>query len=546
MKIKLSKIVSCTLVCTGVFSAIGAGMYARTQASDSDLDVSLSAVTPTAASCQAFLVNHDARGGQLALLQNGREVVYSNALFTFPADHSYASLYFVDVQENGYLRFQADVGLHSAVRSKGGEVEFKVFADGVQVYASGTVTHETEAQSVDVDLEGVEVLQLVVDAKGSNTNDQAVWGNARFTTAGSTPYLAVDDLEFNQSWQVTPENLLEYVSARDAHGNDITDSVTYETDYRGQESGTFSVTYTAADQAGNTHSRTVDLVVTGEDYTGELSVDRLRKPWASYLYHGRGTLGTQGKKAWDLMLAQVLDFDPSQWTLTTRWNEEVYEMDVDLQAHGIFTTTEEMRALSSMFLDDEPRTFILKDWGCELTTKDGLVSHVKMWAKKSQADQYDAMLTRIEGNTQRMLAEYQPDMTEAQGLYYVSNAYKRWVKYGNNGQLLSDSLGNGVAVCGGNARGYIYLSQRLGSKSVWGRSGSHAWSFTKLVDEKAWFKTDLLSGEFLAPGVNGEGNLSVGGSYKPRHYKWFVFGQEQYDKSLLGYPAVSEPGPGAV
>ena len=80
MKIKLSKIVSCTLVCTGVFSAIGAGMYARTQASDSDLDVSLSAVTPTAASCQAFLVNHDARGGQLALLQDGREVVYSNAL----------------------------------------------------------------------------------------------------------------------------------------------------------------------------------------------------------------------------------------------------------------------------------------------------------------------------------------------------------------------------------------------------------------------------------------------------------------------------------
>ena len=54
MKIKLSKIVSCTLVCTGVLSAIGAGMYARTQASDSDLDVSLSAVTPTAASDTLF------------------------------------------------------------------------------------------------------------------------------------------------------------------------------------------------------------------------------------------------------------------------------------------------------------------------------------------------------------------------------------------------------------------------------------------------------------------------------------------------------------
>lgn len=95
------------------------------------------------------------------------------------------------------------------------QVEFKVFADGQQVYSSGTVTNETQAQSVDVDRSGVEVLQLVVDAKGSNANDQAVWGNARFTTAGNTPYLAVDDLEFNQRWQVTPENILEYVSAKD-------------------------------------------------------------------------------------------------------------------------------------------------------------------------------------------------------------------------------------------------------------------------------------------------------------------------------------------
>lgn len=533
------KIVAGSLVAAGVMGAMGVELYTtQAQATNANVDVFLSNLTPTATSCQTFLKNQDSSGAQLALLQNGQEVSYDNALLTIPANNSYASLYFVDVQENGYLRFQADVGLHSAVRSKGGQVEFKVFADGQQVYSSGTVTNETQAQSVDVDLSGVEVLQLVVDAKGSNANDQAVWGNARFTTAGNTPYLAVDDLEFNQSWQVTPENILEYVSAKDVGGNDITNSVTYETDYQGQDSGTFSVTYTATDSVGNTHSRTVDLVVTGEDYTGELTVDRLRKPWASYLYHGRGTLGSQGKKAWDLILSQVLDFQPEKWKLINRWGEDVYEVNVNLQDYNIFTTKAEMNALGTMFMDDEPRTFHLKDWGCDVYTKDGLASNVVMWVKKSQADQYDAMLTKIEGNTQMMLAKYKPDMTEAQGLYYVSNAYKSWLKYGNNGQLLSDSLGNGTAVCGGNARGYIYLSQRLGSKSVWGRSGSHAWSFTKLVDVKEWFKTDLLSGEFLAPGVNGEGNLSVGGSYKPRHYKWFVFGTQQYDKNLLRYPSV--------
>ena len=71
-----------------------------------------------------------------------------------------------------------------------------------------------------------------------------------------------------------------------------------------------------------------------------------------------------------------------------------------------------------------------------------------------------------------------------------------------------------------------------------GRSGSHAWSFTKLWDTDYWFKTDLLSGEFLAPGVNGKGNLTVQGDYTTRHYKWFEFGTLEYPRNLLKYPSV--------
>ena len=532
--------VGSTLAFGGVLAAFGVGLYGtlQAQASTSMMDVALSSLTPTASRCQTLLKDQDSAGNSLTLLQDGQEVSYDTGLLTVPASNSYASLYFIDIQENGYQSFSADIGLNASVRNTGGEVEFKVFADGEQVYTSGTVTNSTPAQHVEIDLTQVEVLQLVVDAKGTNANDMAVWADAHFTKVENAPYLAVDDLEFNQSWQATPENILEHVTAKDMAGNDISNQVTYQTDYKGEASGTYSVTYTATDDQGNTHARTVDLVVTGEDYTQELSLERLKQPWASYLYHGRGTLNTQSKKAWDLILAQILDFDPTQWKLINHWGEDVYEVDVDLQAHGIFTTQKELNALCSMFMDDEPRTFILKDWGCEVSAKDGLASHVKMWVKKSQVDGYDAMLTKIESNAQAMLDAYQPDMTEAQALYYVSETYKKWLKYGNGGQLLSDSLGNGIAVCGGNARGYIYLSQRMGSKSVWGRSGSHAWSFTKLVDVKEWFKTDLLSGEFLAPGKDGEGNLQVGGDYTTRHYKWFTFGQVQYDKKLLRYPSV--------
>lgn len=526
----------CTLALAGV---LGAAWYtaAPAQAASPTAQVALSGLKPSASSCQVLRQDTDAQGQKLALPTAEGIRPCQTGLLTVPGNKSYASVSFVDVQENGYERFQADVGLQAVPGSKGGEVEFRVLADGKQVFASGAVTSDTPAKHVEVDLRQVQVLQLVVDARGSNAHDLAVWGDACFTKTADAPYLAVDDLEFNQSWQVTKQNILEYVVARDAQGQDISQKVTYQTDYKGEDKGTFHVTYTAADQAGHTHTRTVNLTVTGEDYTRELSMDRLKKPWASYLYHGRGTLDSQGKKAWDLILAQVLDFHPEQWKLVKHWGEEVYAVDVDLQAHHIYATPGQLSALESMLMDDEPRTFHVKDWGCQVTQKDGLASHVTVWVSK-QGLRQEEWLKKIEANAQKMLAKYQPDMTEAQALSAVSNAYKGWLRYGGLGQLLTDSLGNGTAVCGGNARGYIYLSQRLGTKSVWGRSNSHAWSFTKLADVAAWYKTDLLSGEFLAPGKHGEGNLSVGGNFKSRHYRWFEFGQEQYDRTLLRYPSV--------
>lgn len=539
MKAKLRKMISFTLVSASFMGV--SGVYAgnsRVLASDEAEEAALGNLTPTAASCQTFVKNEDADGNPLKMYRNGEEVTYENGILTVPKSGSYASIYFTDLRENGYEGFSAEIGLLSSARDMGGEAEFRIYVDGEAVYESGTVNGQTEARTVEIDLSDAEVLQLVVDAEGSNAGDLAVWGNAHFTRQKDLPFLSVGDLEFSRSWQVTPENILEYVSAHDVNGNDITSGIRYTTDYSGEESGVFRVTYTAEDAVGNTHSRTVRMTVTGEDCTQELSLERLRQPWASYLYHGRGTLSAQGRKAWDLILSRVLDFQADEWKQTNVWGEDVYELDVDLQENGIFVLKKEMTSLASMFMDDEPRTFIMKDWACTVTEKDGMASHVKLWAKKTQADSYDELLLRIEGNTQKMLAEYQSDMTEAQALYYVSEVYRKWLVYEGGGQLLSDSLGNGKAVCGGNARGYIYLSQRLGSKSVWGRSGSHAWSFTKLADVKEWFKTDLLSGEFLAPGKNGEGNLSVGGDFRSRHYKWFVFGSVQYDRSLLRYPSV--------
>lgn len=61
-----------------------------------------------------------------------------------------------------------------------GDVTFSVLGDGQSMYESGTVTKESGTQIVDIDITGINTLQLQVgNANGSNGNDHANWGNAR-------------------------------------------------------------------------------------------------------------------------------------------------------------------------------------------------------------------------------------------------------------------------------------------------------------------------------------------------------------------------------
>ena len=65
--------------------------------------------------------------------------------------------------------FQADVGLDDEVRSQSlGSVVFQVFADGAKLYDSGTMTTTTATKSVNVNLSGHTMLELVVTDAGDN------------------------------------------------------------------------------------------------------------------------------------------------------------------------------------------------------------------------------------------------------------------------------------------------------------------------------------------------------------------------------------------
>ncbi|MEE2524443.1 NPCBM/NEW2 domain-containing protein [Pseudarthrobacter sp. J75] len=74
--------------------------------------------------------------------------------------------------------FTAQVGLESDF---GGNIIFKVNADGVNKYQSRTYTPGFAPESVDVDVTGAAYVDLVVDPSGSINGAHGVWGDAKFT-----------------------------------------------------------------------------------------------------------------------------------------------------------------------------------------------------------------------------------------------------------------------------------------------------------------------------------------------------------------------------
>ena len=74
--------------------------------------------------------------------------------------------------------FTAEVGLEAGFA---GNVIFTVDTDGVNRYQSRTFTPGFAPESVDVDLTGVQYVDLVVSAPGSINGAHGIWGDARFT-----------------------------------------------------------------------------------------------------------------------------------------------------------------------------------------------------------------------------------------------------------------------------------------------------------------------------------------------------------------------------
>ncbi len=86
----------------------------------------------------------------------------------------------------GSSRFHAMVGVDDEAGTRG-SVEFRILADGKQIYKSGLIRSNDPAKEVDVDVAGVQMLVLTVDSGNDMNYDHADWADAYFTVTGTAP-----------------------------------------------------------------------------------------------------------------------------------------------------------------------------------------------------------------------------------------------------------------------------------------------------------------------------------------------------------------------
>ncbi|MBC8108843.1 MAG: NPCBM/NEW2 domain-containing protein, partial [Anaerolineae bacterium] len=144
----------------------------------------LSSLTPTSATNGWGPYEKDRSNGEQGAT-DGRTITLGGVTFAKGLGVHAAS----DIRFNmggGYGRFQAQVGLDDEVGNSG-SVIFRVFADGVKIFDSGVVTGTSATQSIDVDVTGKNILQLVVDPNGVNFDDHADWADAKLLAPGAPP-----------------------------------------------------------------------------------------------------------------------------------------------------------------------------------------------------------------------------------------------------------------------------------------------------------------------------------------------------------------------
>ncbi|MFI3329750.1 MAG: NPCBM/NEW2 domain-containing protein [bacterium] len=489
----------------------------------------------------------DHQGNQISLLTEAGETKFTNGI---ASNGGAACFTYTDIKEQGYDEFSSYIGAHSLARitsSTSTSFNVRFMCDGETVYTTQTFNKDSLAEYVQIDLTGVKVFQMFIETQGSGNGDYIGLGDPKFTKEEAKAYLNVFDLEFNLPNQVIPENILEYATAKDIDGNDISDDITYETDYVKGQTGEYYITYSIKQTVlGEEVERrdTVKLTVDNIDYSQTWTLEDFKKPYANYMYQGRQGYPEQKKRLFDICVNLGLDYDEDLWREQYRaaYGTTYHYRDVNLYDNQVYLSKGDVNNIMTGVSESEPRTFMLFNmdifiyYSTDTTT--GLIKTWGLFCQNLTTQQYEDRVEQILSNSETFLSAAKDDMTYAQKWKYVTDAYNSKVTY-TDGANLYNSMGILKAKCNGNSMGLVFLAQRLNMKSIYASGGTyagyHAWSYQKLPDDNVWYLTDKLWYTTLG---TVEGYTSSHSVSKNRGYTFPEVSDKAYASSNYTYPSI--------
>ena len=182
---------------------------------------------------------------KIKLQVHGKPVVFDKGIGTCGNSEVVYNL-----EGKGMTSFSAHIGLDSNYAVAKASVVFKVIADGEEIYSSDVIKAGSNAQFINLPIEGVKELKLVTTDSGDGiTGDYASWGDAKFTTNSSMPTLKAEDRAVKLGESI---DFMEGVTATDVEDGELTSKVEIvSNNYEKGKLGKFEVIYSVTDKDGH-------------------------------------------------------------------------------------------------------------------------------------------------------------------------------------------------------------------------------------------------------------------------------------------------------
>ncbi len=239
--------------------------------------------------------------------------------------------------------------------------------------------------------------------------------------------------------------------------------------------------------------------ITGYRYMLNAGLNYLTSPFPDEILYATTRLSPEAVKAWNLVYRALLNYDntANSYPRDSGGNVILY---VDYESHGIKITGNDAQMIQKYLVRNCPRMFLLKDWGASPVYDGPAVIGQNFHIGNSAQDgnDFQQQLLQTEASVTRLLSLIQPDMSIYQIIQVIQVNYESMVTYSelNDNSDIRGAFITHTAICGGYAKGYEYLLQRLGIENIWveGHAGGglHAWNFVNLYSN--WYLSDTTWG----------------------------------------------------